>query len=354
MKNFLLSVVFAAVSLCSFSQTPQKMISIGSHGGRDIQIQTIPSFSENGKRFITVQTDTCTYSIYDENFEFIRTFDCSIFEPGGSRIFEREITDTLFDEYGHPYKYVYGDNWILVEDGVSETYWKSYIPDIAFWDGNIGMLSDDGIVLTYDLFNTDEKFEYIRYIYELKEDYTYETFDEFGEVCGKKVNYSYYNKGFEIVSEDGDVISTIQEELNSEAYMTIVKIAEKIYLCSRIYNSYRDEFGNYNYDEKLNVYAIDKGENGASSIKKVTQKIGLFANPTLASENENIKISVGSNENGCKLMVTSVGGKTMKAVYLQPGETNIQLNTRGLPPGMYIISYINGKETKEHCKIIIR
>lgn len=101
------------------------------------------------------------------------------------------------------------------------------------------------------------------------------------------------------------------------------------------------------------LYSIKKSSDGQTAIQEVPQQAGLSALASFVRRNENVNIRLGNHASG-RLQVTSANGSVVRQMPIQEGQTSVQLNTRGLSAGMYVVSVVDANGTQENCKIVIR
>ena len=108
-----------------------------------------------------------------------------------------------------------------------------------------------------------------------------------------------------------------------------------------------------NYGNDYKLYSIDKSSNGQTAIQEVSQQAGLSVFSSLVRRNENVSIQLGNHVGG-RLQMTSSNGSIVRQMPIQENQTSVQLNTRGLSAGMYVVSVVDANGTQENCKIVIR
>lgn len=236
----------------------------------------------------------------------------------------------VMDEYSVEKKgniYVYDENLSLVKS------W-SVVGDIAFTyftNANNGT-EDAEVQFTQTLFNDDDSFEY---------------FIEENNIPEDGIGARYL--GLKLMSDNGKELARFPFEKPCVYYsMSLLHFDKKDYLLIEEVENY----GN-NEDKTFNIYSIEKSSNGQTAIQKVPQQAGLSVFPSLARRNENVSIQLGNHAGG-RLQVTSSNGSIVRQMPIQEGQTSMQLNTRGLSAGMYVVSVVDANGTQENCKIVIR
>ena len=168
-----------------------------------------------------------------ENFQLWADDESSYFKPEKYGFqypgwyYQWNANNGTIVEVGVTYRENLTGEWETIE-GDSWTYSGGAIEQLDFEDYDDNTHPDQGFYLSQTLFNTDEKFEYLVPLYE-PEDYTSSERDADGdgEIDTRTIQHGLRNTGYQIMSEDGTVIQTI----NSTGYAAkIIKINEKTYL----------------------------------------------------------------------------------------------------------------------------
>lgn len=213
--------------------------------------------------------------------------------------------------------YVYDENLSLVKN------W-SFIGDaiyMYFENANNGA-EDAEFFFSQTLFNDDDSFEYI-----------------VKETAGSDESIL----ALKLMSDNGRELARISfDKPCSRVDIHIIHFGERDYMYLEL---------NYGNDYKL--YSIDKSSNGQTAIQEVSQQAGLSVFSSLVRRNENVSIQLGNHAGG-RLQVTSSNGSIVRQMPIQEGQTSMQLNTRGLSAGMYVVSVVDANGTQENCKIVIR
>lgn len=230
-----------------------------------------------------------------------------------------------------------------------------------------------GVFLPFSqtFFNDDDKFEYIRYIGEISEggdgsggNISYEEQNPFGitstdrdgdgEVDYRSTFYGVHYKGFEVVTEDGDVLYTFKcpyENVHGDLNILFYKSNDNILVemnFDRI-----DGKDDYGYDIYVNTsifFRIDKKTNGVTQVKE-ENNYSIYPNP--AKSGTPINVSLPLSNKGRTIEVVNMGGSKVISKKVAPNETTIQIPTSNLNQGAYIISLNNGNFVKSK-KIIVQ
>ncbi|MEE1222852.1 MAG: T9SS type A sorting domain-containing protein [Bacteroidaceae bacterium] len=57
---------------------------------------------------------------------------------------------------------------------------------------------------------------------------------------------------------------------------------------------------------------------------------------------------------GSGLQVTAANGSVVRRIPVKAGQKTVQLSTRGLAAGMYVVSTVGADGTQENCKIVVK
>lgn len=296
MKKSLLIAAFGLVSVGSYAQTfEEKPISLIQDG----RLSTIPScFVKDGGNLLVngygLGEDKGMY-IYDANLTLVKHFPAQ----------EGRVDNLYFIECG------------VVTDYKYFTYSQT-------------------------LFNNDDAFEYL--------------------VCDKtKIDdhdypYTYTATYMKVMSDDGKELARINfgnTILFTDCEFAIIHFGDynKDYLL--IEGCYYDDVLNTYGEEFKKLYYIDKEANDKDAIREVEAPEVLKALPSLARKNQCVNIELGSNAGG-SLQVTSANGSVVRQLPIKQGQKSVQLNTRGLASGIYVVSTVNGNGKQENCKIVVK
>lgn len=234
---------------------------------------TMSEFSANGKAQMYIKNYDYSngkeiFTFYADDFtqqgELI--VQCESF-TASEKMEQREWQD---DGMGHA---GYTGDWKTIYDE-SNTVYGAGTSRIALKDFNQSCDDFRSIYLSQTIFNNDDKYEYIMPVY--KPYSMYEERDEDGDgTIDTKVTSSGKNKvGFKIVSETGNVLSTVNFEEGFEVYdlkFDLILINGKRYLGIS---------GNSSYTGR--VYYIYSIESEATSVSmKSVQRVAVSARYTL-------------------------------------------------------------------------
>lgn len=181
-----------------------------------------------------------------------------------------------------------------------------------------------GIDISQTLFNNDDKYEYVRCIYEDTDG---------GEGFDEEV-------GFEIVNEDGKVLQSIRYATPMPwPYYEVIKINDKLYWGSR--SDY-----DYHYDE---WYEITPGS--GTGLKKVQIPVGLSVLPSLAKRHQSITIEADDESKNREVNIVDASGKSVWKQIIPAGQKSIRVNATKLSKGLNVVN-VDGKKEKS-VKVIV-
>lgn len=221
-----------------------------------------------------------------------------------------------------------------------------YPPDDSYYidlDGG-GSLSQPA--LTQTLFNSDSKFEFVSPYYDgTIFSYEYSRVDYYS---GDTIVYRTYHTeatGFDIFSEDGDVVATIRlgegEYLRSEKY-SIVKWGENYYFVCGV-ESDDDRSSRYYF------YRIDRQTQKVEQVASVPFSV----RPTVMDRGQEIVVELDEGANAREIDVVNALGQTVKRVPISAGQREVRINSVDFGSGMNFINTrtVDGQAT---VKIIVR
>lgn len=183
--------------------------------------------------------------------------------------------------------------------------------------------------LTQYLFNSDDNYEYVLPVFEMRTD----------EENGWQVQAL---TGFKIMSEDGTVIQTVNFEGNDYFgyyYFRIYNMNGKQYLC--IDNS----------EGKAYFYSIEQLPSGVSELKKT---MTLNITPRMAGKGETFTVEFDTRDNvEREVVVSNAAGQTMFKQKVPAGQTQVRISAARLSKGVNVVS-VKGGSNKESCKVIVK
>ena len=208
--------------------------------------------------------------------------------------------------------------------------------------------------VTQNLFNNDKAYEYIQPLYEQYIESTDERDrDRDGVIDYIKTSYRVRPIGFRIVQDNGTVLTSIKYGdglYSGDAYaFNYLRFESKNYLAVDVYKP-KDDYLKETYTI---FYSIDPSD--PTSLKAVrTEKTGIKAMPTIARQSEVVNVDVSKFKNPRHVSVVSSNGQTVMTRHIADGQSHVEVQTSGLPAGLYIVKVTDGQSVSDNCKIIIR
>ena len=283
MKKFFL-LIFLAISASTAMAQSQKLFENNSYNFRFRA--TLPEFSYNGKAQIYLMSEKYEndrskkiFTFYSDEFEKQNEITVSGVEYDWS--LKREEREWKDDGYK-------GD-WKVTENESGKSYTKIFPMHFDDFDQ-----SCDGfrtIYMTQTLFNTDEKYEFLMPLYSSDTYTEEEDHDGDGNVDHKTTSTGTKVTGFQIVSEDGTVIETINFDggfryrYNGSDGVDLLKVNGKLYLSVE---------GETDKSLAVLIYSIDPAKSTVRmmSMEKVssvpTRSYNLSGRPTKGEKGINI------------------------------------------------------------------
>lgn len=231
-----------------------------------------------------------------------------------------------------------------------------------------------GVYLPFSqtFFNDDEKFEYVRYRWELKAapsgnsdmsiapdgsvdplEYlfgitTYDR-DGDGEEDYRRTDFSIRYTAIEVVDEDGTVIYTfpLPDNCDSNAGVEFFKSDNSI-LAQVWFSGYND---NNEYIQTVRFYRIDKST-GVATIVREESHLSVFPNPACKGAPVEMVLPTGSD--AAMVSVTSLDGTRIFSQPVAHGADRVSVPTDTLLPGVYLFTLSERGRTVETVKVIIR
>ena len=268
MKKFFTLMMFAVSASAMMAQSNPKVFE--AENSIDA---TMSEFSANGKAQMYIK------NYDDSNGKEIFTFYADDFTQQGELIVQRESftasekmeqREWQDDGMGHAgytgdWKTIYDESYTIYGEGTSR---------ITLKDFNQSCDDFRSIYLSQTIFNNDDKYEYIMPVYKPYSMYEERDEDGDGTIDTKDTRSGMNIVGFKIVSETGNVLSTVNFEEGFGVYdlkFDLILINGKRYLSIS---------GNSSYPKR--VYYIYSIESEATSVSmKSVQRVAVSARYTL-------------------------------------------------------------------------
>ena len=261
---------------------------------------------------------------------------------------------------GTKYEESYTGEWSqgLKEDSYSEeNEWLWDVQMFPFCVGEIIGEGDDwGINATQTLFNNDEKWEFLRPVYtEVISNTRERDRDDDGEIDYKEITYRDRLKAYEIVSEDGNVLSSFLVPEGDYYDPRLILWDGETYfgICVEKKIEEDDYTEDYLYEEYMVIYSIDKN---ASSVKKIASTPAMRVSPALAERNSTINVTLDAEtvKNGGELIITDSNGRTIGRSHVEAGQTSVPVTTDRMGSGVYNITLTEKGQKVENARIIVK
>lgn len=237
--------------------------------------------------------------------------------------------------------------WVVDESETREGEMLNYMTEI--W--NVVNIDDDWayeierpLLATQNIFNTDGKYEYLRYKYTTFSNRFIGESDQNGDGIAdvRSFESGYERVGLEVVSEDGNVITSFDVGDVEEA--TLLLWDEKRYL------------GFYIYGEDNDSYQIYEINPNGSGITRANSAAFMHILPAMPKKNTSVTVEFGeeSVKKGGQLMITDMNGRTVYRNAVAPGETSVRVPLRRMESGVYNVTLTNDGKKMETSKLIVR
>ena len=276
------------------------------------------------------QTGDVCMMIYKENFELEKKVE---YKKG---------------PVSHIYKYEFKSDgeWLVQYADTSYLMPVSiYIYDIEKGD----CLDNVSMHCTQTLFNQDDKYEYVVPKYRLEE-----TVDEQGRDGDGEADYREYEAravvtGFDVVSEDGGTVMSLEFDGTVMDHMNEYENYEIIEICFWGGKKYIVIDG----DDEYVIYELNSE---TSKVSKIVSESGMRLFPSIAKRNTTVSVEVAAEtqRQGGFLQVISSNGRCVYSKSVDAGIETLQIPTHRLESGVYVVTFkAQGKEV-ETSKLIIR
>lgn len=233
----------------------------------------------------------------------------------------------------------FSGEWETVEEEYYNYSNEGNIEYFEWFDFNGNSLYEDAeLTITQTLFNSDDKYEYIRPILQQTSSTNEFDRDYDGEVDRITTFYEDETVGFEIVNEDGDVLQSIRFESPKEYVdYVLVTINDKYYFVVE-------------YDEETTEwYALTPGS--STGLKKVQAPVSVTARPAMAKRHESITIETTDEEKNREVNIVDASGKSVWKQTIPAGQKSIRVNASKLSKGLNVVN-VDGKK-EQSVKVIV-
>lgn len=322
--------------------------------GELMEFKGYGSFDSYQVDSIIVKDDGSTYfytNTYYDSYEYGKQYPRLYFIWKGESL----------EAYGLRYDVSFTGEWKKSEEAYSLDGWLLGTAMTPFHVGS-GAYSDEGFgsCATQTFFNNDEKWEFLRPVFEeVTDDYREDDWDGDGEIDHKQTRYVNKPKALEVVSENGNVLTTIALPEADYYYPLAIQWDGDTYFGLSI--SIRvetdeinpDTESYYYYEEFVNIYSIDKN---ASSVKKIASTPAMRVSPAVANRNSTINVTLDAEtaKNGGELVITDSNGRTVGRSRVEAGQTSVPVTTDRMGSGVYNITLTEKGQKVENARIIVK
>lgn len=260
------------------------------------------------------------------------------------------IIPGYFSSTGHPY---------LLRDfngtiGIYQSDFTTHLTDIDFGDVELEELEfvdldnftgEIDIILTQNLFNDDDYFEYFENEEEMVTiydtvwywDYDYDSLMyEAHEYTHPQVTSIY------VKSTNGSTVWSYSPGNGTAcSFDALIKFDGNYYFTVRTYDD--------NGDRVYRLYLITQTQ----GVAEVKTGFPMTAFPTMPTRNQQITVELGEGNNAREITVVNELGQVVKRVPVQEGQREVVIPARDLSTGLNVLS-TRTKQGKGSCKIIVR
>ena len=252
---------------------------------------------------------------------------------------------------------VVGDNYVEGEKQYGTA--TSLLLRPYFYDYDAPYELEADCRITQTLFNDDAKFEYIRPLLTdgLSNVYVYNNgvydsdLDCYVSVPCISKTYGARQSGFQVVSEDGTVLQTVNFDGNFVMRydeMGMLRINGKLYLSFE--GNVIDEPNNSMRRASL-IYELDRQ---SSQIRKVMEHVSdVTVTPRVADRSDQITVELNDEGGIREIMVVNGSGQTEVRVPVAKGQKRVTIPASQLSRGMNMVKSVGGRNRQAH-KVIVK
>lgn len=260
--------------------------------------------------------------------------------------------DSLYEHYKY-YQTVtaYTGEW-EVEDDTYEIA-AAEVARFGYYDYDANVIFPDyptNIKLSQNIFNDDEKYEYIVSKYKTTEEEIEERDrDGDGIIDYIRIYTSYEDTGIDVVSEDGKVLFSIDEEVDKED-LNVIKFDNMLYLMVTTY-FYNEAEGREEYGQVIYKY-----NPATTTVEKMPAVIPFKMLSNVVKKNTLVDVEIDGEKvkNGGEIMVFAANGKRVYSCEVAPATTTVQIPTHNMPSGMYVVTFACDGQSYEAAKLIVK
>jgi hypothetical protein len=261
------------------------------------------------------------------------------------------VVPSYFSSSGHPYLLYYSSDNTY---SVYQSDFTTHLTDINFGDAEIEELEfvdmdvfggDIDIILTQNLFNDDDYFEYFESEEEAITYYDtvwYWDYDYDSLMYEVQVYQGYQTTSIYVKSTNGSTVWSYSTGNGTAcSFDALIKFDGKYYFTIRTYDD--------NGDRVYRLYWISQTE----GVAEVKTGFPMAAFPTMPTRDQQITVELGEGNNAREITVVNELGQVVKRVPVQEGQREVVIPARDLSTGLNVLS-ARTKQGKGSCKIIVR
>ncbi len=294
-------------------------------------------FAAGGETKFTVWDGT-NWNVYDSDLKLEKRFPVTLPERHGGYTLTRRREGVKFADGS--IRYI--GNW--VEEREVNGGGGGYSFGRLFPDG--GEFPEyNAMCLTQHLFNDDDDYEYITFVWKPEAGESYETDrDGDGEIDEIRTIYRDVVDKVQIVQDNGRVLQTIDDMPYDPLYwLELVKMKDKYYL--RYYEE-RTDGPSYVCFRRIDP-------NSSTAVQEVSARMKVAARPTIASPADRITVTLeGKADVLREVTVTGADGRVVWQTKVAAGETSLSVPANRLAPGLNVIN-VSGPQSNS-CKVIVK
>ena len=261
------------------------------------------------------------------------------------------VVPSYFSSSGRPYLLYYSSDNTY---SVYQSDFTTHLTDISFGDAEIEELEfvdldiftgEIDIILTQNLFNDDDYFEYFENEEELLTyiDTIWYWDDYYDSLLYEVYEYEYYGiTGISVKSTNGSTIwSYSPGDGKTCSFDALIKFDGKYYFTVRTYDD--------NGDRIYRLYWISQTQ----GVAEVKTDFPMAAFPTMPTRDQQITVELGEGNNAREITVVNELGQVVKRVPVQEGQHEVVISAQDLSTGLNVLS-TRTKQGKGSCRIIVR
>lgn len=353
-KFILLCLLFSVALTAQVTNLPT-VLQVNDEGNT---FNVVPKqLSYDGSNRVYIRTADDQVAIYGNDFTPVKSFNITpTYSEGNSIRNERTVTVTVNAEDEVTVEY---GEWVETS---TSPYKEAEYRGLGFLDYDSQSIAGDidgfgdGICLSQTLFNTDDKYEYLSFPHELREEYEDDSYtpDYYAPGTYTEIKYFYqsdFYKSFNVMSEDGTILQTVTFpngfEMINDVTAQIIQLSGEFYILCQ---------GEMNDNATLLIYKLNRSSVGAS-VEQVCAPIKASAFPSIANRNQMITIQLsGDNADNSRtnLQVIDMQGKVLNRQTIPAGQTRTTIPAHRLSNGMNLIKITQGSKNIGTEKVIVK